>query len=230
MNLFDLFLKGGIVMWPILLCSIIALAVIIEKYIVISTAKFNPKELLSTIRAALMRGSLDEAEAAASQVKKPIARILTRAISKYNSGLPAIQESIHNAGKEEIFLLEKRLSVLANISGIGPMLGFLGTVTGMIAAFQTIQQLGGNVSPSDLASGIWEAMLTTAFGLIVGIPALGFYNHFVDRVNRIVFEMEKTTEEFLEIVLSGSEPQIETEVKVEQKTYFDDSTTSESAG
>ena len=135
-------------------------------------------------------------------------------------GLPAIQEAIHIAGKEEVFLLEKRLSVLANISGIGPMLGFLGTVTGMIAAFQTIQQLGGNVSPADLASGIWEAMITTAFGLIVGIPALGFYNHFVDRVNRIVFEMEKTTEEFIEIVLSGS---TKTETNTtEQKTYFDD--------
>ena len=220
MNLYDLFIKGGLVMWPILLCSIIAVAVIVEKYLIISFAKYNPNDLLSSIRSALMRGNLEEAENATIAVKKPIARILGKAISKYKMGLPAIQEAIHIAGKEEVFLLEKRLSVLANISGIGPMLGFLGTVTGMIAAFQTIQQLGGNVSPADLASGIWEAMITTAFGLIVGIPALGFYNHFVDRVNRIVFEMEKTTEEFIEIVLSGS-TKAETNT-IEQKTYFDD--------
>ncbi|MDA0985998.1 MAG: MotA/TolQ/ExbB proton channel family protein [Bacteroidetes bacterium] len=222
MNLYDLFIKGGLVMWPILLCSIIAMAVIIEKYLVISFARYNPSDLLANIRSALMRGDIDDAEKSASSIKKPIARILAKAISKYKLGLPAIQEAIHNGGREEVFLLEKRLSVLANISGIAPMLGFLGTVTGMIAAFQTIQQLGGNVSPSDLASGIWVAMLTTAFGLIVGIPALGFYNHFVDRVNRIVFEMEKTTEEFIEIILSGSEKVEVEESPKESKTYFDD--------
>jgi biopolymer transport protein ExbB len=84
------------------------------------------------------------------------------------------------------------------------MLGFLGTVTGMIAAFRVIEQLGGNVNPSNLAGGIWEAMLTTAFGLIVGIPALGFYNYFIGKVNKFVFEIEQSAEEFLDFVKSGS--------------------------
>ena len=85
------------------------------------------------------------------------------------------------------------------MAGVAPMLGFLGTVTGMIQTFYTIQLMGGNLSPSDLAGGIWEAMLTTAFGLIVGIPALGFYNYFVSRVTRFIFEIETLTEEFLGI-------------------------------
>lgn len=203
MSLLELFLRGGIVMWPILLCSLLAGVVIIEKYIVLRKAKVDPKPLMLKIRSALSRNDIVGAVDACSHVHAPVANILKKGIVKYNDGHEAVKEAIQNAGKEEIFQLEKRLGLLANLAGIAPMLGFLGTVTGMIAAFRVIEQLGGNVNPSNLAGGIWEAMLTTAFGLIVGIPALGFYNYFVGWVGRFVFEIETSTEEFLDFMKSS---------------------------
>ncbi|HTR82021.1 MAG TPA: MotA/TolQ/ExbB proton channel family protein [Bacteroidota bacterium] len=209
MNLLDLFLRGGVVMWPILLCSLIAAAIIIEKFIVLSRAKVDPGQLMLKIRSSVSRNDLVGAVNACSQVKAPVANILKKGVVKYKEGHEAVKTAIEGAGKEEVFYLEKRLGLLANLAGIAPMLGFLGTVTGMIAAFRTIEQLGGNVNPSNLAGGIWEAMLTTAFGLIVGIPALGFYNYFVTKVNRLVFEIEQSAEEFLDFMKSGNSAEAE---------------------
>ncbi|MFA6456859.1 MAG: MotA/TolQ/ExbB proton channel family protein [Bacteroidota bacterium] len=203
MNLLDLFLKGGLVMWPILVCSLITVAVIIEKYILLSRSNVDPKQLLVKIRSALSRNDITSAVEACTKVKAPVSNILKHGILNYKYGHQAVKEAIELAGKEEIFHLEKRLSVLANMAGTAPMLGFLGTVTGMIAVFHTIEQLSGNVNPSVLAAGIWEAMLTTAFGLIVGIPALYFYNYFVAKVNRFVFEIENSAEEFLSLMKTG---------------------------
>jgi biopolymer transport protein ExbB len=203
MNLLDLFLKGGLVMWPILLCSLITVAVIIEKYILLSRSNIDPKQLMVKIRSALSRNDVASAVDACTKVKAPVSNILKHGVTNYRHGHQAVKEAIELAGKEEIFHLEKRLSVLANMAGTAPMLGFLGTVTGMIAVFHTIEQLGGNVNPSILAGGIWEAMLTTAFGLLVGIPALYFYNYFVAKVNRFVFEIENSAEEFLALMKTG---------------------------
>jgi biopolymer transport protein ExbB len=203
MNLLELFLKGGLVMWPILLCSLITVAVIIEKYIMLSKSNIDPKQLMIKIRSSLSRNDIPGAVDACTKVKAPVANILKHGVVNYKYGQQAVKEAIELAGKEEIFHLEKRLSVLANMAGTAPMLGFLGTVTGMIAVFHTIEQLGGNVNPSILAAGIWEAMLTTAFGLIVGIPALYFYNYFVAKVNRFVFEIENSAEEFMGLMKTG---------------------------
>lgn len=203
MNLLELFMKGGLVMWPILLCSLVTVAVIVEKYIVLAQARVDPKQLMMKIRSALSRNDVIGAVDACVKVKAPVANILKYGVINYKNGHQAVTEAIALAGKEEIFHLEKRLSLLANMAGIAPMLGFLGTVTGMIAAFQTIERLGGNVNPSVLAGGIWEAMLTTAFGLLVGIPALYFYNYFVSKVNRFIFEIENSAEEFLTLLKSG---------------------------
>jgi biopolymer transport protein ExbB len=203
MNLLELFLKGGMVMWPILLCSLITVAVIVEKYILLKQSNVNPKQLMTKIRSALSRNDLMGAVDACNSVKAPVGNILKHGVMNYKNGTQAVKEAIEMAGKEEVFHLEKRLSVLANMAGVAPMLGFLGTVTGMIAAFQTIERLGGNVNPSVLAGGIWEAMLTTAFGLLVGIPALYFYNFFVSKVNRFVFEIENSVEEFLSMMKTG---------------------------
>lgn len=209
MTLFELFNNGGLLMWPILLCSIVTLAVIIEKFITLSKAKINPEKFLSSIREHLQQNNIVAAIDTCKQINAPVSNVLRKGIQHFGSGKEAMRKAIENAGKEEIFHLEKRLSVLANMAGIAPMLGFLGTVTGMILTFYTIQQMGGNLSPSDLAGGIWEAMLTTAFGLIVGIPALGFYNFFVGKVSRFVFEIETLSEEFLgidegEVIISPS--------------------------
>jgi biopolymer transport protein ExbB len=203
MNLLELFLKGGLVMWPILVCSLVTVAVIMEKYVSLSRARVDPKQLMMKIRSALSRNDVISAVDACAKVKAPVSNILKAGVVHYKHGAVEVKDAIELAGKEEIFFLEKRLSVLANMAGIAPMLGFLGTVTGMIAAFQTIENLGGNVNPSVLAGGIWEAMLTTAFGLLVGIPALYFYNYFVSKVNRFVFEIENSAEEFLNLVKTG---------------------------
>lgn len=203
MNLLELFMKGGLVMWPILLCSLITVAVIVEKYIVLLKSKIDPKQLMMKIRSSLSRNDVVSAVDACSKVKAPVANILKHGIINYKYGHQAVKEAIELSGKEEIFHLEKRLSVLANMAGTAPMLGFLGTVTGMITVFHTIEQLSGNVNPSILAAGIWEAMLTTAFGLLVGIPALYFYNYFVAKVNRFVFEIENSAEEFLNLMKTG---------------------------
>lgn len=206
MKFIDLFIVGGLVMWPILLCSFVAVAIIVEKFIVLHKANIDTNQLLTRVRAALSHNDLPAAVNACAEYKSPVSSILKQGLLRYTEGSAVMRRTIEAAGKEELFKLEKGLGMLANIAGVAPMLGFLGTVTGMIAAFQIIQNAGGNVNPGMLAGGIWEAMLTTAFGLIVGIPALGFYNHFVQRVTRFVHEIETRSEEFLELVQQNGVP------------------------
>ncbi len=204
MTAFDLFLRGGIIMWFILGCSIVALAVIIERWLVIRKAQVDPQRFLLQLKVILQRSDIKAAIDFCAKTKAPIANILKHGLIKYTEGADRVKEAIENAGKEEVFRLEERLGILANIAGIAPLLGFLGTVTGMIGAFRTIEVLGGSATPANLAGGIWEALLTTAFGLIVGIPAYGFYNYFISKISRVVFELESASEDFLDMVRSGS--------------------------
>jgi biopolymer transport protein ExbB len=124
------------------------------------------------------------------QERTPAANIIRKGLKKSKLGHERVKEAIQNVGKQEIAKLEKGLSVLATISGVAPLLGFLGTVTGMISAFMRIEDLQGAANPSDLAGGIWEALITTAFGLAVGIIALFFYNYFTSAINKLVSDME----------------------------------------
>lgn len=205
MSLWDLFILGGLVMWPILLCSVIGVYVIIERYLVLRKAKANVNQFMLNLKVLLRKNDIRNAIDLCDTVKVPVSRILKQGILRYNRGQQVIREAIENAGSEEIYKLEKGLSVLATIAGMAPLLGFLGTVTGIIAAFQSIQNAGGVVNPSDLAGGIWEALLTTAFGLFVGIPAYFAYNYFVNRIKRFVFEIESTSNEFLDLIQLESE-------------------------
>ncbi len=197
MNILEFFLKGGIVMWPILFCSLLAVAIIIERFMVLRKAKFDAKPLMLKLRSALSRNDLVGALNACAQSNASVPSVLRKGIAGAEGGHEAVRKIIESAGKEEVNRLETHLGILANIAGIGPMLGFLGTVVGMINAFRTIEMLGGNVNSGNLAGGIWEAMLSSASGLIVGIPALGFYNYFVGRVSQITFSLEAATDEFL---------------------------------
>jgi biopolymer transport protein ExbB len=203
MSLLDLFVKGGAFMYPILLCSVLALVVVVERFLVLKKAKIDAGQFMLRLRSVLQKGNVIEAINFCSKTDAPLANILKKGLVKYPEGHERMREAIENAGKEETFKLEHRLGILASMAGIAPLLGFLGTVTGMIGAFRMIEQLSGAANPSDLAGGIWEALLTTAFGLIVGIIAFGFYNYFVNRVGRFVFEMESGSEEFLDLVVSG---------------------------
>ncbi len=200
MNLLDLYLKGGVFMHAILACSFIMVYVVIERSLVLRKARVDVGQYMMKLRSIFHQGDVSAVIAFCSQKDAPITNIIRRGLVKHDQGDMKVREAVENAGREEIYHLEKHLWVLASIAGVAPMLGFLGTVTGMIAAFQVIQSLQGVVNPGDLAAGIWEALLTTAFGLVVGIPSLFLYNYFVTRVGKFVHQIEVTSTEFLELL------------------------------
>ena len=215
MNLLSIYLKGGYLMWPILLCSIIALTVIIDRYIVLRKTKINIPAFTVRIRGLIKKKDISGAISHCMEEKSPVANIIRKGLKKYRLGHERVKEAIENAGRQEISKLEKGLSVLATIAGIAPLLGFLGTVTGMIQAFMRIEDLAGSANPSDLAGGIWEALITTAFGLIVGIPALAFYNYFLSAVKKIVGDMETVANDVVDVMQDSSADSNDVEEEIE---------------
>ena len=204
-------------MWPILLCSVLGLAVVIDRYIVLRKAKINIPAFMVRIRGQLKKGDVSGAVSYCMEEKSPVANIIRKGLKKYKLGHERVKEAIENAGTQEVAKLEKGLSVLATVAGIAPLLGFLGTVTGMISAFMRIEDLAGAANPSDLAGGIWEALVTTAFGLIVGIPALAFYNYFLNKVKKLVQDMETVANDVVDVIqdTSGSKTDIEEEIEID---------------
>jgi biopolymer transport protein ExbB len=202
-------------MWPILLCSVIGLTVIIDRYIVLRKAKINIPAFMVRIRGLIKKKDISGAISYCMEEKSPVANIIRKGLKKYRLGHERVKEAIENAGRQEISKLEKGLSVLATVAGIAPLLGFLGTVTGMIQAFMTIEDLAGAANPSDLAGGIWEALTTTAFGLIVGIPALAFYNYFLSAVKKTVGEMETVANDVIDVVQDSSTHTADVEEEIE---------------
>lgn len=202
MTVFDLFLKGGVVMWIILACSILALYIIVQKFITLHRAKFDGSKFVLQIRSVLSKGDVSAALSLCSEASSPLSHILRSGLLKMRDTHQEVKDAIEAAAKQEVYKLERGLGLLASIAGIAPLLGFLGTVTGMIAAFRVIEVNEGLVNPQILASGIWEALLTTAFGLIVGIPTYFMYNYFVNRISHFVFETETSCNDFLDIALT----------------------------
>lgn len=200
MNLWQVFLSGGPVMWPILLCSIFAFAIILDKFWYIHKIRIDTQEFLNSILDKMKRHQIKDALQICDKTKSPICHILKAGILKYDRPRPQIKEAIEDASLYEIPKLEKNLTALATIAHISPLLGLLGTVTGMVRCFQTIQAKATTfnpVSPGDLAGGIWEALLTTVAGLIVAIPTYVAYNYLVSRVNNFILEMEKASTELI---------------------------------
>lgn len=215
MDLFTIFLRGGIIMWFILLCSVVGLAIIIDRYIVLRKAKINVPAFLVRIRGMIKKKDISGAISYCMEEKSPVANIVRKGLKKYKLGHERVKEAIENAGRQEISKLEKGLPILASVSGIAPLLGFLGTVTGMITAFMTIEDLQGAANPSDLAGGIWQALITTAFGLIVGIPALAFYNYFLSAVKKTVSDMETVANDVVDIIQDSSTHTSDIEEEIE---------------
>lgn len=200
MSLWQVFLAGGPVMWPIFLCSVFALAIILEKSWYLNKIKIDTQKFLGNILDRIKRHEIKEALQTCDNTKSPIAHILKAGILKYDRTRDQIKEAIEDASLYEIPKLEKNLSILATIAHISPLLGLLGTVTGMVRCFQTIQAKATAfhpVSPGDLAGGIWEALLTTVAGLIVAIPAFVAYNYLVSHINNFILEMEKASTELV---------------------------------
>ncbi len=205
MNFFEIFLKGGVVMWLILACSVLGLSVVIDRFLVLRKAKINVPAFMVRLRGLIKKKDISRAVSVCMEEKSPIANIVRKGLKKYKYGHDRVKDAIENAGKLEISKLEQGLSLLATVAGIAPLLGFLGTVTGMITAFMTIEDLAGAANPSDLAGGIWEALITTAFGLIVGIFALAFYNYFLSSVKRLVGDMEIVANDVVDTIQDISE-------------------------
>ncbi len=200
MSMWQLFLAGGPVMWPILFCSIFALAIILEKFWHLHRIQIDTQEFLNNILDKVKRHQIKEALEICDNTKSPISHILKAGILKYDRTREQIKEAIEDASLYEIPRLEKNLSTLATIAHVSPLLGLLGTVTGMVRCFQTIQAKSTSfhpVSPGDLAGGIWEALLTTVAGLIVAIPTFVVYNYLVSRINNFILDMDKAATELV---------------------------------
>ena len=196
----ELLLKGGFMMIPIFLLSIVAVYVFVERVLNIKKASQIGDHFFDDIKKQVLNGDINSAKVLCAQNDSPVARMIEKGLSRLGTELKNIEASIENVGRIEIYKLEKNLSLLATISGAAPMIGFLGTVTGMIRAFMSIAQEEGTVSPKLLSSGIYEAMITTAAGLFVGIIAYLGYNYLVTRVQKLVYKMEYTSINFLDLL------------------------------
>jgi biopolymer transport protein ExbB len=200
MNAYEFFLEGGILMWPILATSVVALAIAIERFFTLRRATIDTRELMDTMRTVLRQNRPREAVEICDETDVPVARILKAGILKYNRTKEDIREAIQDAGNLEIPRLERYLPALGTCANIAPLLGLLGTVQGMIKAFAQIQNKQGLVNPSDLAEGIGNALVTTAAGLTVAIPTLVIYNYYITRVENMVLEMEISSSELVELL------------------------------
>lgn len=205
-SLLDMLVLGGWVMIPLVLLSVLTFYLLIERLITIRQAASNPDTITDRIRDYVRNGDVDGAISYCEQKDVPITRILKRGLERLGRPISEIQDAVQAAGKHETYELEKRTNLLASIAGIAPMLGFFGTVVGMIKAFQEIQNLQGNVNPSVLAGGIWEALITTAAGLLVGILALFAYNYLLARIRRLTNDMERSATDFIDLLQEPVSP------------------------
>ncbi len=205
LTLLGILMKGGIIVWLILILSVIGLALVFERLLVLKKARTNTRIFMLEIKNIVLKGNFDEALRRAKESTGPIAAIVYAGLKSFGGSREEIRNSIMDAANVEIYRLEKNLDALATIASTAPLLGFLGTVTGMIKAFMKIQALGGAVDASVLAGGIWEALITTAVGLTVGIIFYYLYNYMVGKVREIVFEMQNSSIELLDLLSEVSQ-------------------------
>lgn len=203
-SVLDLAIQGGFMMVPIFILSVLAIYFFFERLMIINKANQSPEQFMNRVKDLVLRGDINGAKLLCAQHDSPVARMIQKGLSRIGSPLKNIEASIENVGKLEIFKLEKNLSSIATIAGAAPMMGFLGTVIGMVEAFMAIAQEEGSVSPKLLSSGIYTAMITTVAGLIVGILAYLAYNFLVTRVQKVIHKMEYTSIEFIDLL---QEPQ-----------------------
>lgn len=202
-SFFDVIMESGplgiIIVLVLMVLSVIALYIFIERYLTIKRAGRIDQSFMNNIRANVQSGNIQGAKALCQSTDSPVARMVEKGLQRIGKPLRDIDASIENVGNLEIFKLEKNLSTLASIAGAAPMIGFFGTVTGMIIAFYNMATQE-NVTPDVLAGGIYQALITTALGLFIGILAFVGYNVLVANVEKVVFKMERTTVEFMDLL------------------------------
>lgn len=199
LSLIDLILKGGWIMLPIFLLSFISVYIIIERYITIRRAGGEPEKFMNGIRTLMVKGDLPGAKLLCAQNPSPLARMVEKGLRRIGLPLKEIETSIENVGKIEIARLEKNISILGIIAGIAPMLGFVGTIIGVIKIFYAINATG-EFGIAQIAGGLYTKMVTSAAGLIVGIIAHVGYHWLSILVERMVFRMENSAIEFMDIL------------------------------
>ncbi len=199
-GLLDLLIKGGYMMVPLYLLFILAIFIFVERIITLKKASKPSGHLMDQVKVLVQSGQVEKAKIICAGENSPVANMIAKGVDRIGSPLKNIEVSIENVGKIEIYKLEKNLNLLATVSGAAPMIGFLGTVAGMIQAFIAVAQEEGMVSPKLLSTGIYEAMITTAAGLVVGIMAYLGYNYLVSRVSKLVHNMEYSSIEFIDLL------------------------------
>ncbi|HUS86971.1 MAG TPA: MotA/TolQ/ExbB proton channel family protein [Bacteroidales bacterium] len=196
----ELVVKGGWVMVPIILLSLIAIYIFVERFYVITKAGKEDMNFMNRIKDYIYDSKIDAAMALCKSGSSPASRMVEKGISRIGRPLNDVNTAIENIGKLEVYKLEKGLPTLATVAGAAPMLGFLGTVIGMIKAFYDMSNAGNNIDVSLLSNGIYTAMVTTVAGLIVGILAYFAYNILVAKVEKVIFRLEATSTEFMDIL------------------------------
>lgn len=200
LRFWELALKGGWIMVPIIILSVVAVYIFIERYFAIKRASQTDINFMNKIKDYIHDDKIDSAMALCQSTQSPVARMIEKGLQRIGRPLNDINAAIENVGNLEISKLEKNLPALATVSGAAPMIGFLGTVMGMIRAFYDMSNAGNNIDVSLLSNGIYTAMVTTVAGLMVGIIGYLAYNILVARVEKVVFQLEANTSEFMDLL------------------------------
>ncbi len=195
-----LFQDGGWAMWPLLVLLIFGVAVTIERWITLSRAAIDADDFFNELENALRTEGPNSAAKLCSETRGPVASVIHAGLLRLERGIDHVEKTIENSGAVEIGALERGMIWLSTVANIAPMVGFLGTVSGMINAFQAIK-VRGDVVPADVAGGISEALITTASGLIVGIIIQFFHNLFASRIDRIISDMQEHTAGLVDVLV-----------------------------
>lgn len=198
--LVELIFKGGPVMIPIILLSVVALALILDRFLVLWKIRLNIPQFAGDVFALLEKGELKQALERCETVKHPVGFVFKTGILNRTLKPEQIEKTMEREGEKQIHALERNLGGLIVIIGVEPMLGFLGTITGLIRAFMTWEQLGSNITVNTLAAGIYEAMITTAAGLIIAIPYYVAYHLIVSRIKNLAQEISSSGNELIDIL------------------------------
>lgn len=198
LSLIYLLKEGGILMIPLLLCSLLMVYIFLERLFVIRKAGVIDPTFMARIREHVTDGNLNAAKILAKNTSGPTARIIDKGLSRIGKPVDHIEKSMENAGKLQVYTLEKNLSILSTIAGIAPMFGFLGTIAGMILLFYNIQHQGFSIE--NIAGGIYTKMVTSAVGLIIGLLSYVAYNYLNAQINKTVNKMEAASVEFLDLL------------------------------
>ncbi len=204
LSLFDLMLSGGLagqlIIAILFVLLFVAVYIYFERLFAIKAATEIDNNFMLQIKDSVLNGNIESAKIRCAQTNSPVARLTEKGISRIGSPLEDINTAIENAGRLEVYKLEKNVSVLATIAGAAPMIGFLGTVIGMVLAFHELATSSGQAQMGSLAEGIYTAMTTTVAGLIVGIIAYIGYNHLVVKTDKVIHQMEATAVDFLDLL------------------------------